>query len=388
MRLLHVIPTLNPTYGGPLEAMKTSCRHIARMGIDNEVLTLDPPDSHHLDYTEIPVHGLGPAYTRWAYAPRLRAWLEQNHRRFDAVILHVIWKYPIYVAWSVLRKTATPYYVFIHGSLDPWFKRRYPHKHLIKWLFWPWGPYRALRDARAVLFTAEQEKELARKTFWPYRCNEIVVTLGTEPPATDTRQQLREFFTEFPELQDKRLLVFLGRIDPKKGCDLLLRAFAEVADGESNLHLLMVGPDAKGMEPRLRRLATSLGIAERVTWAGMRTGNVKWGAFRAADAFVLPSHTENFGIAVVESLACGCPVLISDKINIWREVKSDGGGLVEPDTQEGTNRLLRRWLTMSPMARDEMRAAAVRCFDKRFHARAAAQDLVRVVLPDALVDRY
>jgi glycosyltransferase involved in cell wall biosynthesis len=104
----------------------------------------------------------------------------------------------------------------------------------------------------------------------------------------------------------------------------------------------------------------------------MIQGDLKWGAFHHAEAFVLPSHHENFGISVVEALACGTPVLISDKVQIWREIAESGAGLVEPDTLEGTQELLRRWLELTPAARDGMRAAATRCYEERFSSRRTA----------------
>jgi glycosyltransferase involved in cell wall biosynthesis len=111
----------------------------------------------------------------------------------------------------------------------------------------------------------------------------------------------------------------------------------------------------------------------------MLRGDLKWGAFYASDAFVLPSHQENFGIAVAEALGCGLPVLISDKVNIWREVQSDGAGLVGPDTADGTEHNLRRWLALDSLARRSMREAARASFERRFTADATARSLLAVL---------
>ena len=111
----------------------------------------------------------------------------------------------------------------------------------------------------------------------------------------------------------------------------------------------------------------------------MLTGDAKWGAFRAAEAFVLPSHQENFGIAVSEALACGTPVLISDQVNIWREVTGDGAGLAEPDTADGTLHLLTRWRALDDGARARMREAARQTFQERFEIGAVARSLVAVL---------
>ena len=269
--------------------------------------------------------------------------------------------------------------VYTHGMLDPWFNRAYPLKHLKKLLYWPWAERRVLRDARAVLFTCEEERRLARQSFPAYRCREAVVSYGTSSPPGDPDALRSRFLAGRPDLAGRRLLLFLSRIHPKKGCDLLLKAFAGVAGGHPDLHLVLAGPAEAGFRSELERLADALGIAARVTWTGMLSGDDKWGAFYAADAFVLPSHQENFGIAVAEALACGLPVLISDKINIWREIAEDGAGLVAEDTEAGTARLLRDWLTLPPGEAQGMREAARRCFLHRFEIGAAAQSLVETL---------
>ena len=91
-------------------------------------------------------------------APRLLSWLRENATRYDAVIVNGIWQYHSYATWLALHRSETPYFVFTHGMLDPWFKRRHPLKHLKKWLYWPWADYRVLRDAQAVIFTCEEER--------------------------------------------------------------------------------------------------------------------------------------------------------------------------------------------------------------------------------------
>jgi glycosyltransferase involved in cell wall biosynthesis len=126
-------------------------------------------------------------------------------------------------------------------------------------------------------------------------------------------------------------------------------------------------------------MSRDLGVADRITWTGMLTGSAKWEAIAAAEVFALPSHQENFGIAVAESLAYGVPVLISRKVNIWREIAEDGAGLVEPDDAAGTARLLERWLAKSEAERDEMRRRAAACFDKRFDLHQTSQALLGVI---------
>src|SRR5207253_5868060 len=115
---------------------------------------------------------------------------------------------------------------------------------------------------------------------------------------------------------------------------------------EDRIHLVMAGPDELGWQRSLAGLASRLGLDARITWTGMLNPALRWGALTSAEVFVLPSHQENFGIAVVEAMACGLPVLISNKVNIWREVEADGAGWVSDDTFEGVATLLKKWLAL------------------------------------------
>ncbi len=379
MRYLQVISTLDPTRGGPADGVARLAEASMRQGHGAEIATLDPPTSTWAADLPCPVHRLGPTLLgTYGYSPGLVDWLRRNTPRFDAVIVNGLWQHIGLAVRTALRYSPTPYFVFTHGMLDPWFKRQYPAKHLKKLLYWPWAEYRVLRDARAVLFTCDDERLLARETFGLYRANEAVCPYGTPGPAGDPTAQREAFLRGFPHLRGKRLLLFLGRIHPKKGCDLLVDAFARLSPGHPDLHLAFTGPDPTNWKAALLAQARARGATE-ITFTGMQSGDAKWGAYRAADVFVLPSHQENFGIAVTEALASGVPVLISDKVNIWREIDSANAGFVADDSVAGTVTLLQRWLELDVVARQRMSHNAVRLFETRFHIDAAAKRLVEVL---------
>ncbi|HET8870087.1 MAG TPA: glycosyltransferase [Aquabacterium sp.] len=380
MKILHIIPSIDPKGGGPMEGVRQYGTRASAAGHQIEVLTLDAPTEPFLSDYPLPVHAIGPSKGRYRYNARLTGWLKQHARDYDAVIINGLWMYHGFGAWRALKDLKTPYFVFTHGMLDPWFKRTYPLKHLKKWLYWPWAEYRVLRDAKRVLFTCEQERILARQSFWLYKAKEAVVNYGAGRPADRDPAALRQaFFKRHPHLQGKRLVLFLSRIHVKKGCDLLLKAFAATAERDPQLHLVIAGPCADRYLQELQALSKSLNIEQRVSWLGMVKGDDKWGAFYAAEAFALPSHQENFGIAVAESLACGLPVLISDQVNIWREIVTDQAGFAAPDTLEGTIELFERWLSLSEAERSTMAGNAKRCFDSRFTADAMATSVTETI---------
>lgn len=379
MRILHVIASVNPEEGGVVEAVRQICLNMGKLGHLSEVVCNDAPDAAWLPDAGLPVvHALGPA-GGFGYNPAWGPWLNENVRRFDAVILHGLWKYPFIAVRRAMRESRTPYFVFPHGMLDPWFKKTYPLKHLKKWIYWLLAERMILRDAHAVIFTCDEERRLARRTFWPYKVNEVVAALGIAEPPIDHGDVKEAFLSCYPMLRGKRILLFLGRIHEKKGCDLLLQAFARLAHEDEALHLVMAGPDQTGWAKVLQQEAERLGVAARVTWPGMLLGPRKWGAYHAAEAFCLPSHQENFGIVVAEALACGKPVLLSNKVNIWREVVASGAGLVAEDDLEGTVQSLAEWLSMTDEARARMSSSAYACFMENFHIEQTTRKLAGIV---------
>jgi glycosyltransferase involved in cell wall biosynthesis len=255
--------------------------------------------------------------------------------------------------------------------LDPWFRVSQPLRHLRKLTYWRLVEYRVVRDAAAVIFTCEEERRLGRTTFQPWKARrEEIIPLGTHPPPAEAAELAKHFFERFPALEGKRLLLFLGRLHEKKGCDLLLAAFRRT---KPPLHLVFAGPGIdSAFGSRLRVLADGL----PVSFLGPLYERDKWAALAAAEAFILPSHQENFGIAVAEALASGLPVLISNKVNTWTEITAANAGFVEPDNADGTSRLIERWLSADQPA---MRAAALRCFAERFDIRRTAANLVALL---------
>lgn len=380
MKILHVISSVDPKGGGPIEGVRQLHRPITELGVEVDVVCGDAPDAPWLASTGLRrVIALGPSRWNYGYAPALLPWLRANAPQYDAVIVNGLWQYHGLAVRQALDGTKTPYFVFTHGMLDPWFKHTYPLKHLKKWLYWPWGEYRVLRDARSVIFTCEDEKLLARESFWLYKVKEAVTSYGTSSPPANAAELREEFLASQPALRGRKLLLFLSRIQEKKGCDLLIEAFAKVAVQDSNLHLVMAGPDQTGWQATLQAQAARLGVADRVTWPGMLQGDLKWGAFYAADAFCLPSHQENFGIVVAEALACGKPVLISNKVNIWREIEADEAGFVDTDTVDGTVRNLARWLALSAADYETLAERAATTFKSRFHIAQAAKRLLEII---------
>ena len=377
LKILQLVHTLDPSVGGVAASVLALSRGLARRGHKLDIVVLDDSASPWLADIALPIHALGAGLTSYRYSSKLLPWLKKQGGDYDRVIVNGIWQHLSFAAWRRYAGSSIPYYVFPHGMLDPWFKETFPLKHLKKWLYWPWAEYRVLRNAAAVIFTSEEERSQARKSFWLYRCREKVSPVGVEAPPISSNAK-SEFLSRYPQLQNTRIFLFLGRLHPKKGCDMLLEAFAQMRSNDS-ISLILAGPDQVGWESDLRRQVTRLNLTNRVVFTGMLKGSMKQGAFANAEAFVLPSHQENFGISVVEALAARVPVLISNRVNIWREIEADRAGYVESDDLAGTTRLVQRWTDTAPAEREMIRQNARRCFEQRFEINRAVDSLLQIL---------
>jgi glycosyltransferase involved in cell wall biosynthesis len=373
---------MDPAGGGPCEGIRNLAGQLAGGGHSVEVVCLDQMRPEYSNEKALRIHALGRGHGPWKYHPQLLPWLRKNLPRFDAAILNGLWLYQGLALLRAARDCGTPYFIFPHGMLDPWFQqaagRRW--KAARNWFYWKLFEQRVVHGAAGLFFTSNAEMQLARGTFQPYRPKrEINLGYGVAPPPPFTNEMNSAFLDRSPRLGQQPYFLFLGRIHYKKGIDLLIRAYAEVCrqrGAHSVPKLVIAGPGAEtGYGQDMRMLGRQICHPDSILWPGMLTGAAKWGALYNCDAFVLASHQENFGIAVVEALACGRPVLISKQINIWEEIHAHGAALVQSDSASGAIQLLSDWLNLPPASRDTMGSRARACFHELYSIEVVAQRL-------------
>ena len=381
MKILRIIPSMDPKQGGPCQGIRNAIPELHKMGVHNEVVCLDDPNSDYLGQDPFEIHTLGEGKTPWKYQKKLIPWLLAHFQRFDAVIIHGLWLYSSHAgikAMLAYRKnnSASPkVFVMPHGMMDPYFQKAKERrlKALRNNIYWKVFENKVVNQADGILFTCEEELLLARTTFSGYKPKkEINVGYGIQPPPNYQATMRVDFAKKVPRWNGKPHFIFLSRIHPKKGVDLLIKAYLKLETELKNLpQLIIAGP---GMEhsygTAMRHLASS---SPNILFPGMLSGDAKWGAFYESEVFVLPSHQENFGIAVVEALACGKPVLISDKVNIWREITEGHGGIVESDSFSGTENFLRKWLNLEVKQKEYFSESAINVYNRYYSIEMAAK---------------
>lgn len=324
LKILHVVASMDPAKGGVSQAVRNIIFN--NEFANHEVLSLDSEDLTYSDLDQFIVHNVGIGVTQYKFHQGLVPQMRKLFVCFDLVVVHGIWQYHHFASFLTVRalkkgrKRVPKLAVMPHGMMDPYFQNEPSRKFkaLRNNLMWWFVERKAINYADAVLFTCEQELLLARETFSTYKPkNEICVGLGVEKPPTLREEMKKAFNKKLPGVE--RYWLFLSRIHPKKGIDLLIRAYIKLQEeltGELP-DLVIAGPLDTLHAKEIKDLASK---SQKVHIIGALYGDAKWGAFYGAEFFVLPSHQENFGIAVVEALACGLPVLMTKKINIWKEI--------------------------------------------------------------------
>ena len=278
--------------------------------------------------------------------------LRRHAKEFDLIHIHGVYRFPQAIAAYYARRNGIPYIVSPHGSLDPFMLyrrtrqlRRLGYQHLVV--------QRLLNNASAVQYTSEEEMTLAQPL--KLKAPAIIIPNGLELSKYENFTTYGKFREKYA-LDDKRIILHLGRLNFVKGLDILVRAFSQVASAREDAYLVLAGPDNEGYAEQVKGWLAQEGVEDKAIFAGILQGVDKLAALKDADIFALPSYSENFGIVVIEAMACGLPVVISDKVNIWREVERERAGLVTRcDADEVARAIV--YLLDNPDYRQEMAEA-------------------------------
>jgi glycosyltransferase involved in cell wall biosynthesis len=345
MRIVHVIPSVAPRLGGPSRAVEELCTALSQRGHDVDLVTtaLDGRGSWHpgiraSEVMDVPIDqtlerdGYRITYCRplwpgfWARSRSMIGFLRKLIPRADVVHIHSLYLFPTLLASRLARRAGVPYVVRPHGTLDPYHRQRHRLRKFIYTTLFEW---RTLRDAAAIHFTSEEERILSAPAI-PSSVKQYVIPHGVDVESLGSLPNRADVRRSRGIADDAFVWLFLGRLNYKKGLDLLGPAFVRFSGQVPNARLIVAGPDDEGLGSRLLDVCKRGGVADRVQLTGLLDKAKMKEALAIADAWVLPSHAENFGLAVVEAMASGLPVLITDRVNISPSIRAAGAGVVVP----------------------------------------------------------
>lgn len=340
MKILCVTPSYWPAfqYGGPIASNHNLNRALVKKGIDVTVYTTNVGLDKKISLNqEVNINGVKVTYftfikffeflgtTGWQFSLELTHALKRNLNSVDIVYLPAVWNYPTTVAAYYCRKYKKPYIIAPKGVLYPYTKCKNAWK---KWPYYKLFAERDIKNATAIHYTSEDEANRCHSLFLGLKNQAIIIPNGIELSDFNISPTRDSLWKRYPILKDKKIILFLGRINWIKGLDILVKAYSRLAKERSDVHLLIVGSDEERYGEKVKSWLKNESISARVTFTGMLTSREKLEAFTGSDVFALPSYSENFGMAAVEAMACNVPVIISNKVGIYKEVESTKAGLI------------------------------------------------------------
>jgi glycosyltransferase involved in cell wall biosynthesis len=344
LKILHVIPSVAPRYGGPSKAVYTMCRALQDRGIEVLIATTNADGSGELpvalgekiDYQGAPTIFF---HRQWSealkYSRPLALWLEQNVKNFDLAHIHAVFSHACVAAARACRENAVPYLVRPLGTLDPWSLKQ---KSGRKRLFWHLGVKRMLTGAAAIHYTSAEEKRLVETGLG--LSGGVVVPNGLDlsfinhqtghHAGHQTGRRTESFDEPQPEIGNSPYVLALSRIHPKKGFELLIESFAALKKSGlfGSWRLVFAGDGDAEYVNQLKALARRRGLNGAALFVGWLEGDRKYAALKDASLLAMPSYQENFGISLIEAMACGVPVLVSPHVNLAPEIEKAGAGWV------------------------------------------------------------
>lgn len=348
MKILHVSPSYYPAFkfGGPIMSIHILNKALVCKGEDVTVYTTDAGFNSTNDIqlgTEYILDGVKIVYfksnkfldflntTGYNFSINLTKALKKNINKFDIIHITAVWNYPSYITSFYCIKYKMPYIISPRGSLYP---LTFNKKSWKKFPYYQIAAKKMIQMANAIHYTVEDEKRQTNENLGINNYS-IIIPNGLDLQKFRNLYYKTKLIENYPHLKDKKIILFLSRINWIKGLDLLIKAYYKIIKERNNLHLLIVGDDdGDGYRKKVEEWVNNYGISSMVTFTGTLTDDDKLEAYAGSDLFVLPSYSENFGMVVVEAMACGLPVVISNKVGISKEIGEGKAGIITETTVE------------------------------------------------------
>ncbi len=382
MKLLIVVPALGTIYGGPSKSVVELAQALGKhVSVDlvttnangSEVLdvplnTWEPKTNYRVQY--FPYWGWGD----YKLSLSLTQWLFEHITDYDLVNTNAIFSLTNFPAYWACQQHQIPYVITPRGMLEPW---ALSYKSWKKSIYYTLLEKPALQNAKLIQMLASTEAEQIK----PLNL-QTPITIAPNGIHRQDFEKLPDpelFYQQFPDTGNKTLILFLGRIDPKKGLDLLATAFGKIQAQFPQAHLVIAGPDNIGFLPKVKDYFAKAGCLEAVTFTGILTGSLKYAALAAANIFVAPSYSEGFSMSVLEGMASGLPCVITTGCNFPEAAKANAAYVVDINADAITNALTK--CLQSPQEAKEMGTRARQLIFEQYTWDSIAKKLIQVCTP-------
>lgn len=364
IKILRIIPTLDPSFGGPSKVILDSSNELKNKNFETHILTCDQ-NKKKKTKQQIKIFDMGPSLlgTYWL-SFKLFFWLKENRKNYDIFLIHGIWQFITLSARLLLKGR---YYVFLHGQLDPFFSLNF-FKLVKKKIYWNFIEKKNLFYSNSILLTSEGEKKNLYKTF--VKLNGIkknVINYGLIKPRVDLKSSRKKFYNNYKFLKNKKFYLFLGRFHEKKGCEIIIKTINKLKDKFED-KVLLVGPiKNSSYEKKLKNLISKYNLKNKIYISDALYDDLKWTAMHESKAMILPSHGENFGVSLVESLSMSRPVITTNKVNIYKKIKTYNAGLISKDNLSDFSNKFKDFMNLNIHELQKMRENSLKCFNDNFN---------------------
>jgi len=382
VKVLQVIPSVSPALGGPTQVVLNLVRALRETGVDAEIVTtndngatlLDVPLNQRTEYEQVPVWFLprfSPPLKEYIFSPAITQWLWQHLREYDILDNHYLFSYASTCAGAIARWQKVPYTVRTMGQLAPWALAQSQRK---KQIYTRLIERHNLNSAAAIHCTTNGEAEDVRN--FGIKTPTVTLPLGVNQPVTlsNAKEKICQIYGISPTTP---ILLFLSRLHYKKRPELLIESLGKLAAKQYNFHLILAGSGEADYLTYLQSLVDSFGLTTKTTFPGFVTGTNKDLLLQGSDIFVLPSFSENFGIAVAEAMSHGLPVIITPDILISPDIFTAKAGLIVPGEAEQLGEAIAQLLT-SPQLRYQLGENGKNLVQHRYSWKVIAVQLAEV----------
>lgn len=361
--ILRIITTLDPRYGGPRNGVIESSKSLIKKGFNVDIVTIDRKKIN-LKIKNLRVINFSNFFgSNYRFSFELIFWLYKNKNNYKYIIIHSIWQFPTLLARFMIKNR---YFVYLHGSLDPYFSTEF-FKKLKKQIYWYLFEYKNLQKSISVILTSNGEKQNLKKTFVETKkFKKKVIKYGIFKKKINKEKIKKKFLNKFKFLKDQSYYLYLGRFHKKKGIDIIIKAVNKIRK-KINSKILLMGPyENLHYKEYLEKLVKKYELENKIFFSNARYDDLKWGAILSSKAMILSSHGENFGISLIESISLGKPILITNKVNIYKEILKFKSGFVSKDNVNSFSRMILNYENLSIKEKKEMTRNSLICFKKNF----------------------
>ena len=377
IKVLRIISTLNPHHGGPAKAIIDNSLAMIKQNISIDILTCDSYSSNFYKSKYMKIINQGPSFLgNFWFSFNLFFWLFKNKSKYDFFILHGIWEFKNLVAYILLDNN---YCVYVHGSLHPTQGKGLLNKFKKK-LYWLLFEKRNLLKSTSIILTSHKEKEQLKNTFVNTNgINKTNIRYGILKKKHNKKELISKFYKRFPFLKNKTFYLYLGRPHKQKGADIIIEAVNKIKFNFKSKVLIMGPFTGSKFEDYLKLLVKKYRLEKQIFFSGAEFGDLKWGAIYSSKAMLLPSHGENFGISLVESMSAGKPVLTTYKVNIYDDILKYESGLISKDNINSFSDILLKFNSFNNNKKEKISNNALQCFEDNFDISSNSNSLASYI---------